>query len=147
MQSSRHLSLSTCSLSPQSPSGTWGEFPKVTCSLHPQINHRRVILTKSHLPSPPKKRTVGIPCALHQCNYAICLHVCEFRVYVEGPCHFKLWGFAQIQLCFLMKQIYLLAFRGFPQLIVWLWLHHLTHPLFHFPFIVCNVMTKNERQQ
>ena len=82
-------------------------------------SQKSLILGKSHLLSPPKKRTLVISCALHQCNYIICLHVCEFRVYVKCPCHFKLWGFAQIWLCFLMKQIYLFAFRGFPQLIVW----------------------------
>lgn len=82
-------------------------------------SQKSLILGKSHLLSPPKKRTMVISCALHQCNYIICLHVCEFRVYVKCPCHFKLWGFAQIWLCFLMKQMYLFAFRGFPQLIVW----------------------------
>lgn len=121
-QSSRHLSLPTCSLSPQSPSGTWGGGALPQGHLlpaPPNQSQKSLILGKSHLLSPPKKRTMVISCALHQCNYIICLHVCEFRVYVKCPCHFKLWGFAQIWLCFLMKQMYLFAFRGFPQLIVW----------------------------
>ena len=99
--------------------GVGGCFPKVTCSLHPQINHRRV----SSWASPTS-------CLLLRKGpwwfHVHCTSVTILFVYMSVNSGSMLSILVTLNSgalprygCVLMTQIYLFAFRGFPQLIVW----------------------------